>query len=122
MANPLADLIALARVPATLTADLGVIANAMRSVLAIETMLISLMDTLDPLLADVERLRNTVEPQQQRVAHIEEMMQTLERRATVIESTLLRLAADAGEAIELLPEPDDNRGPLTKAKNAITGS
>ncbi len=122
MANPLADLIALARVPATLTADLGVIANAMRSVLAIETMLISLMDTLDPLLADVERLRNTVEPQQQRVAHIEEMMQTLERRATVIESTLLRLAADAGEAIELLPEPDDNRGALTKAKNAITGS
>lgn len=122
MANPLADLIALARVPATLTADLGVIANAMRSVLAIETMLISLMDTLDPLLADVERLRNTVEPQQQRVAHIEEMMQTLERRATVIESTVLRLAADAGEAIELLPEPDDNRGALTKAKNAITGS
>ena len=46
-----------------LATDLNTIAQAMRSVSAIETMLASLLSALDPLLTDVERLRKTVEPQ-----------------------------------------------------------
>jgi hypothetical protein len=65
MANPIADLPALRRAPAALATDLNVIAKPMRSVSAIETMLASLLSVLDPLLTDVERLRKTVEPQQQ---------------------------------------------------------
>ncbi len=121
MANPLADLLALRRAPAALATDLNVIAKAMRDVSAIETMLASLLSALEPLLTDVERLRKTVEPQQQRVAHIEQMMQTLDRRTAVIEQTVQQLAAKADDAIKLLPDPDDDRGALTRAKDAITG-
>jgi hypothetical protein len=38
----------------------------MPSIKTIETMLISLLTPLDPLLTDVERLRKTVEPQRGR--------------------------------------------------------
>ena len=80
MTNPITDLLALRRAPAALAADLTAITDAMRSVRTIETMLASLLAALDPLLADVERLREMVEPQQERVAHIEQMMQVLEQR------------------------------------------
>jgi septal ring factor EnvC (AmiA/AmiB activator) len=122
MANPIADLLALRRAPAALATDLNVIAKTMPSVTAIETMVASLLSALDPLLTDVERLRKTVEPQQQRVAHIEQMMQTLEERTTVIEQTLQQLAVNADRAIKQLPDPDDDRGALSKAKDAITGA
>ena len=49
------------------------------------------------------------------------MMQTLEQRTTVIEQTLQQLAVKVDQAIKLLPDPDDDRGALTKAKDAITG-
>lgn len=48
MTNPIADLLALRRAPAALATDLNTIAQAMRSVSAIETMLASLLSTLDP--------------------------------------------------------------------------
>lgn len=48
------------------------------------------------------------------------MMQTLQQRTTVIEQTLQQLAVKADRAIKLLPDPDDDRGALTKAKDAIT--
>jgi type VI protein secretion system component VasF len=121
MTNPITDLLALRRAPAALAADLTAITDAIRSVRTIETMLASLLAALDPLLTDVERLRKTVEPQQKRVAHIEQMMLVLEQRTAVIETTLLRLASDADQAIRALPDPDDDRGALTKAKDAIAG-
>jgi hypothetical protein len=49
------------------------------------------------------------------------MMLVLEQRTAVIETTLLRLASDADQAIRALPDPDDDRGALTKAKDAIAG-
>lgn len=48
MTNPIADLLALRRAPAALATDLNTIAQAMRSVSAIETMLASLLSALDP--------------------------------------------------------------------------
>jgi hypothetical protein len=121
MTNPITNLLALRGAPAALAADLTAITDAIRSVGAIETMLASLLAALDPLLADVERLREIVGPQQERVAHIEQMMQVLEQRTAVIETTVLRLASDADRALRTLPDPGDDRGALTKAKDAITG-
>jgi hypothetical protein len=119
--NPITDLLAVRRAPAALAADLHLITGAMRSVRTIETMLASLLAALDPLLTDVERLRKTVEPQRETVAHIERMMQVLEQRTAVIETTILGLASDADQALRALPDSDDDRGALTKAKDAITG-
>ena len=48
------------------------------------------------------------------------MLQVLEQRTAVIETTILRLASDADQAIRALPDPDDDRGALTKAKDTIT--
>ncbi len=121
MTNPITDLLALRRAPAALAADLNLIPGAMRSVRTIETMLTSLLAAVDPLLTDVERLRKTVEPQHERVAHIERMMQVLEQRTAVIETTILGLASDADQALRALPDPDDDRGTLAKAKDTITG-
>jgi hypothetical protein len=49
------------------------------------------------------------------------MMQAFEQRTTVIETTVLRLAFNAEEALRALPDPDDDRSALTKATDAITG-
>jgi hypothetical protein len=49
------------------------------------------------------------------------MMQLLEQRTAVIETTILGLASGADQALRALPDPDDDRGTLTKAKDAITG-
>jgi hypothetical protein len=38
----------------------------------------------------------------------------------VIETTVLRFASDADQAWRALLDPDDDRGALTKAKDAIT--
>ena len=121
MTNPITDLLALRRLPAALATDLGVITDAMRSVRAMETMLASLLTALGLLLTDVERLRKTVEPQAGKIAHIGQMMQVLEQRTAVIETTVLRLASDAEQARRALPDPDDDPGMLTKAKQTITG-
>lgn len=49
------------------------------------------------------------------------MMQALEQSTAVIETTVLWLASGADQALQVLPDPDDDRGALTKAKDAITG-
>lgn len=61
-------------------------------------------------------------PQAGKIAHIEQMMQVPEQRTAVIETTVLRLASDADRARRALPDPDDDPGMLTKAKQAITGA
>lgn len=121
MTNPLADLLALTRVPKALVSDLRAIAEAVSSVPAIEERLTWLVSALDPITLDVERLRETVVPQQQRVAHIEQMMQGLQQRVIVIERAVVHLESSVGGAVRLLPDPDDDRGMLSKAKDAISG-
>ncbi len=121
MRNPLADLETLARVPASVLRDLENIADAVRSLPAIEELVRTLSSGLRPLMTDVERLRDTVEPQQQRVAHIEHMMEGLSQRTIAIEQAVLNLEAKADAATKLLPDPDDDRSPLVKAKDALTG-
>jgi hypothetical protein len=83
--------------------------------------LASLLVAFGPPIRDVARLREIVEPQQERVAHIEQMMEALSERTIVIEQAVLDLTAKAEAALELLPDPDDDRGVLAKAKDAITG-
>ncbi len=121
MTNPLADLLALTRVPEALVSDLRAIAEAVNSVPAIEEKLGRLLAALDPVTRDVECLRETVVPQQERVAHIEQMMQELQQRVIVIERAVLHLESEVEGATELLPDPDDQRGVLSKAKDALSG-
>ncbi len=39
-----------------------------------------------------------------------------------MEQALLQMQARLEEAMQLLPDPTDDRGPLTTAKDAITGA
>ena len=75
-------------------------------------MLASLLTALGLLLTDVERLHQTVEPPTEaaRSRSSNEMMQVLEQRTAVIETTVLRLASDADQARRACPIPMMTRG------------
>jgi hypothetical protein len=84
--------------------------------------LLSLIAALEPALADVKQLRQIVDAQQDQVTHIEAMVQRIERRSQVLERSVVDLRADADEAMRALPDPDDEeRGPLAKARDVLTG-
>jgi hypothetical protein len=162
MANPIAELQALARAPLEAARDLAVIAQALQTlpeisaaveplpgaikdirnvpgiehaaaslpdivdavdrVPTIEALLLSLIAALEPALADVKQLRQIVDAQQDQVTHIEAMVQRIERRSQVLERSVVDLRADADEAMRALPDPDDEeRGPLAKARDVLTG-
>jgi hypothetical protein len=90
---------------------------------AIENLIVSLVAALEPTPADVRELRGIVGSQQQRVTHIEEMMQRLDGRTVVLERTVVDLQAKADRALQLLREPDDDsRTVLEKAKRCIGGA
>jgi hypothetical protein len=133
--DPLADLQALARAPLDIARDLRGIAEAVRilpdiedavrpltAILpAIEGLIISLTAALEPALIDVHQLRGIIASQQQQVTHIEEMIQRLDLRTAVIERTVVDLQTKADDAMQLLPDPDDDtRTVLEKARDAIT--
>ncbi|MDQ6608136.1 MAG: hypothetical protein M3Z06_16510 [Actinomycetota bacterium] len=122
MSNPLADLLSLTRGPGALASDLRAIAEAVSSVPRIEEKLARLLLALEPVARDVECVRETVVPQQERVAHIEQMMEGLQQRVIVIERAVLHLESKVDGAMKLLPDPDDDRGVLSKAKDALSGS
>jgi hypothetical protein len=122
MRNPLTDLSGLARAPTDVVRDLRDIADGVRRIMpALEDVLLILNAGLAPLFADVVRLRETVLPQQERVAHIEHMTEGLSERVINIERAVLQLQARLDAAMRLLPDPNDDRGPLAKAKDAIAG-
>ncbi len=121
MSNPLVDLLTITRVPGAVIGDLRAIAEAVSSLPAIEEKLGRLLSALEPITRDVECLRETVVPQQERVAHIEQMMEGLQQRVIVIERAVVHLESSVGGAVRLLPDPDDDRGMLSKAKDAISG-
>jgi chromosome segregation ATPase len=115
MANPISDLQALARAPLDARRELAVIAQALQTLPEIRA-------ELEPALADVRRLREIVAAQQEQVTHIEGMVQRIERRSEVLERSVVDLQAKADEAMRVLPNPDDEeRGPLAKARDVITG-
>jgi ABC-type Fe2+-enterobactin transport system substrate-binding protein len=107
MANPLNRVASLGQLPERLLDDLGAIAEAARRIPAIEEMLAS--------------IRDTVEPQQNRVAHIESMVEEMNARVVTIDDALGRLLTAADTAVERLPNPDDDSGPLAKARKVIGG-
>ena len=121
MPNPLNSVVSLGRLPERLIDDLDAIAEAVRRVPPIEQALASLRPQIEAATTDVRRVRETVEPQQERVAHIEDMVEDMHARLEAMEGALSRLLSMAEGAVELLPDPDDDRGPIAKARDAITG-
>jgi hypothetical protein len=103
-------------------ASLPELVDAVDRVPTIEALLLSLLTALEPALANVKQLREIVDAQQEQVTHIEAMVQRIERRSQVLERSVVDLQANADEAIRALPDPDDQeRGPLAKARDVITG-
>jgi hypothetical protein len=122
MNNPMSELLALGRVPAAVASDIRAIAQATLRVSVVERTLMAVLSELQLVGVEITRVRSVVEPQQKKVSSIEQTVQTMNRRTAVIEQTLLDLNEKVDAATELLPDPDTNgRGPLLKAKDAITG-
>lgn len=102
-------------------ASLPDLVDAVHRVPTIEALLVSLIAAIEPALADVRRVTEIVDAQQDQVAHIEAMVQRIERRSQVLERSVVDLQANADEAMRALPDPDDHeRGPLAKARDVIT--
>jgi hypothetical protein len=122
MNNPVSEVLAIGRVPAALVSDVRTIAQAASLVSVIERALISVLAELRLTSAEIIRVRTVLEPQHKKVARIEQTVKTIDQRTAVIERTLLELASQITTAAKLLPNPDhDDRGPLLKAKDALTG-
>jgi DNA repair ATPase RecN len=103
-------------------ASLPALVDAVHRVPTIEALLVSLIAALEPTLADVKRVTEIVDAQQQQVTHIEAMVQLIERRSQTLERSVVDLQAKADEAMRALPDYDDEeRGPLAKARDAISG-
>jgi hypothetical protein len=79
-----------------------------------------LAGVLPAVAAEVQRVRETVEPQQERVAVIEAGVLRLEQRLADLAATLELLRQDVDNATDLLPDPDAP-GPLARAREAIAG-
>jgi chromosome segregation ATPase len=79
-----------------------------------------LAGVLPAVAAEVQRVRETVEPQQERVAVIEAGVLRLEQRLADLAATLELLRQDVDSATDLLPDPDAP-GPLARAREAIAG-
>jgi DNA repair ATPase RecN len=104
------------------TASLPDLVDAVHRVPTIEALLVSLIAALEPALTDVKRVAEIVDAQHQQVTHIEAMVQLIERRSQTLERSVADLQAKADEAMRALPDPDDEeRGPLAKARDVITG-
>jgi hypothetical protein len=122
MNNPVSELLALGRVPAAVAGDIRAIAEAALRVSVIERSLMSLLSELQLVGGEITRVRSIIGPQEKKVSSIEQLVQTINQRTVVIEQALLDLKEKVDAATELLPDPaSDGRGPLLKAKDAITG-
>ncbi len=103
--------------------SLPAISQALRILPTIENLLVALTASLEPALGDVHDIREVISSQQLQVTHIEEIMQRLDRRTLVLERAVVELQSKADEAMELLPDPDDDtRTVLEKAKDVVTGT
>lgn len=102
--------------------SLPMIVEGIRNLPVIEQAVLALIAALEPALLDLHRVREIVDVQQQQVTHVEEMMQAIERRSAVLERAVLGLKAQADEAMRALPDPDDDRGAIAKARDVLTGA
>jgi methyl-accepting chemotaxis protein len=92
------------------TDRLGSIDRSVRQVLAL----------LPTITADIEAVRETVEPQLQQVSAIEQTIARLDGRLADLQSTLAALKGDVEEAADHLPDPDAP-GPLARARDILGG-
>jgi hypothetical protein len=123
MNNPVSEVLALGRIPTAVAGDIRAIAQAASLVSVIERTLLSVLSEVRLAGAEITRVRTVVESQQKKVARIEQTIKAVDQRTAVIERTLLDLANQVNAATRLLPDPDhDERGPLLKAKDALTGT
>lgn len=79
-----------------------------------------LLGLLSALAADLERVRATVEPQQERVAAIEQTVERLDLRLSALQGTLTVLKGDVEGATERLPDPNAP-GPFARARDSLAG-
>lgn len=121
MSGPLDGLVGLVRLPGSALSDLATIAQAVRSVPAMETMLAEVLVQFESVSVDLERVRETVEPQQKRVSHIESMVGDMQPRLSAMERELHGLTVTVEALLDRLPDAVAARGPLAKAKTALTG-
>jgi hypothetical protein len=101
---------------------LPAIADAIEPLPVIERTILALAAALEPALADVHRLHEIVDLQQNQVSHIEQMLERVERRSAILEQAILDLQSKADEAMRALPDPDDDRGAIARARDALTGT
>jgi len=92
------------------TERLGSLDRGVRDALALVT----------AMAADLERVRGIVEPQLERVAHIEEAVTRLDLHLSELQATLAALKGDVEDATERLPDPH-TRGPLARVRETVTG-
>ena len=80
-----------------------------------------LLGVLPSIGTELQRVRETVEPQHERVAAIEAAIVRVELGIGELASNLALLRQDVSDATELLPDPDAP-GPLARAREAIAGN
>ena len=80
-----------------------------------------LLSLLPEMASDLRRVRQTVEPQESRVHSIEDAIGRLEGRIDGLQASLDTVARDVHGALELLPGPDSDTGPVAAVRDALTG-
>lgn len=80
-----------------------------------------LLALLPEMASDLRRVRQTVEPQSSRVHNIEEAIGRLEGRIDGLRGRLDTVARDVHAALELLPDPASDTGPVAAVRDALTG-
>ena len=75
---------------------------------------------LPVVAAEVERIRATVEPQHLRVEEIQHTVARLEERLAELQQALQTVEGTVEEATDRLPDPDAP-GPLARARDTLTG-
>ena len=80
-----------------------------------------LLALLPEMASDLRRVRETVEPQESRVHAIQDAISRLEVRIDGLQASLDTVAHDVHGALELLPDPDDDQGPVAAVRGVLTG-
>jgi chromosome segregation ATPase len=107
------------RVRATVEDALESTTELAASVGSIERQLGAIGEVLGTASGDIQELRATAERQAARVASIEVAIADLGAKVSRIETRVSELAREVDQATDRLP--DEDKGPLAKARQALTG-
>ena len=99
----------------------GVEQMVVQRICSLDESLRDLLSLLPDMAADLRRVRETVEPQQERVHDIQDAIGRLEVRMADLQGSLAAVQGDVHGAVELLPDPSDDHGPVAAVRDALTG-